>query len=121
MASHSQTTDLPASDRRQFIYTLYPNRLEMLTAAPTAVEASVIDEHVQFLERLTKEGMVLLAGRTQTTDSSTFGIVLLESDSEAAARAIMLADPAVAKGVMTGTLYPFKVAVLSETISVRMA
>ena len=51
-----------------------------------------------------------MAGRTQTADSDTFGIVILKADDEAAARKLMKADPAVAHGVMHAALYPFRIA-----------
>jgi uncharacterized protein len=37
------------------------------------------------------------------------GIAVFRAESENAARQIMNEDPAVKKGVMTATLYPFKV------------
>jgi hypothetical protein len=49
---------------------------------------------------------MILVGRTQTTDESTFGIAFFEADNEFAARAIMTNDPVVAGGVMTASLYP---------------
>lgn len=104
------------SKQQQFIYTLHPNRLEMLSSGPTSVEASTIGEHVMYLERLAGQGSVLLAGRTQTSDENTFGIVILNTDSEASARAIMAEDPAVANGVMSSAIYPYSIAVVSPNI-----
>lgn len=86
----------------------------MLSEGPNDLELSIIEEHFQYLQVLTDDGVVLMAGRTLTQDESTFGIVVLEVDSESAAKAIMLKDPAVAKGVMKAVLYPFRVALWSE-------
>lgn len=97
----------------QFIYRLQPTRPSMLSAGPTAVEAEAVAEHFAHLQALTQRGSVLLAGRTLTTDDDTFGIVVFEADSEAAARALMGRDPAVARGVMSAELWPFRVALWS--------
>jgi uncharacterized protein YciI len=53
--------------------------------------------------------VIVLVGRTLNTDESTMGIAVFRAESENAARQIMNEDPAVKKGVMTATLYPFKV------------
>ncbi|RTR33731.1 YciI family protein [Shewanella atlantica] len=98
----------------QFIYQLRPTRVEMLSEGPDEQEALAIEEHFHYLQRLNEDKLVLMAGRTLTQDESTFGIVILEVDSESSATAIMQKDPAVAKGVMKAVLYPFRVAFWSE-------
>ena len=47
-------------------------------------------------------GQLILAGRTEEPGDKTFGIAIFEALDEAAARALMQADPAVAGGLMTG-------------------
>jgi uncharacterized protein YciI len=44
-----------------------------------------------------------------TTDDNAMGLAVFRAESEDAARQIMNDDPVVKKGVMTATLYPFKV------------
>lgn len=97
------------SATRQYLYMLRPTRLGMLVEGPTDPEAFVLARHFAYLERLVGEGVVLMAGRTLHTDERTFGIVVLEADSEPQARERMRADPAVAEGVMTAELYPYRV------------
>jgi uncharacterized protein YciI len=97
----------------QFIYRIQPTRMAMLTGAPTETEARVVAEHFQYLQDLTRRGVVLLAGRTLTADDDAFGIVVLEAESEAAAGHLMACDPAVAQGVMRARLWPFRVALAS--------
>ena len=58
--------------------------------------------------------MVELAGRTQNADETAFGLVVFRAESETAARQIMLEDPAVKHGVMTASLYPYRVAFRSS-------
>jgi len=55
-------------------------------------------------------GQLILAGRTEEPGDKTFGIAIFEALDEAAARAFMQADPAVAGGLMTAELHPFAVA-----------
>jgi uncharacterized protein YciI len=98
----------------QFLYQLRPTRPAMLVEGLTEREESIVGEHFAYLQGLVSEGVVLMAGRTQTTGEDTFGIVVYRSESEKAARGIMEADPAVANGVMTARLYPFGVALWSE-------
>ncbi len=67
----------------------------MLTKGSTESESRIVSEHFNYLKRLTEDGVVILAGRTQNTDYSSFGIVLLKAETVEAAREIMLNDPAV--------------------------
>jgi uncharacterized protein YciI len=95
---------------KQFLYTIIPTRLAMLTEGPTAAEEATLGQHYRHLKELTEHGIVVMAGRTQTADAHTFGIVILRADDKAAARKLMLSDPAVAHGVMHASLYPFRIA-----------
>ena len=97
----------------QFLYRLQVTRLEMLRGGPTPEEARVVGAHLSYLKKLAEEGVVVLAGRTQTNDETTFGIVILNAADESAARAVMDNDPAVKGSVMHATLFPFRVAVHS--------
>ncbi len=97
---------------QQWLYFLKPARLGMVTEGPTPEETEVVSRHFAYLEALTEKGVMLLVGRTQNADESTFGIAIFEAEDESAARAIMEADPAVVGGVMRATLYPYKVALM---------
>lgn len=89
---------------------LKPTRLAMLTDGPTGEESSVLSQHAAYIEELAGRGVVELAGRTQTADESTFGLVIFRAESEKVARRIMQDDPAVRHGVMTASLFPYRVA-----------
>lgn len=99
-----------------FLYVLKATRLGMLTEGPTDEEAVVLSEHLDYLARLGEEGTVLLAGRTQTHDESTFGLVILEGTEEHA-REVVASDPAVREGLMSATLFPYRVAVLGKRLA----
>ncbi len=98
----------------EYLYRIQPTRHTMLTDGPTPEEAELVGQHFAYLEGLTQQGVVVLAGRTLTTNTSSFGIVIFRAASDEAARTIMAADPAVAGGVMRARLFPFRVALLNR-------
>lgn len=99
---------------KQYLYRIHPTRPAMLTAGPTPREAAIVSEHFAYLQNLVEQGTVLMAGRTLNDDESTFGIVVFTSADDAAATALMQADPAVRQGVMHATLFPYRVALWSD-------
>jgi uncharacterized protein YciI len=102
----------PMPNASLFLYKIQAVRHDMLTQGATPEEERTISEHFNYLERLTQDGIVRLAGRTLTKDYAGFGIIILSADSEEAARAIVLNDPAVRNRVMRAELYPFRIALL---------
>ena len=99
----------------QWIYVLKVTRLEMLTEGSTPEEDKIVGRHFAYLKDLTEKGVMILMGRTQNNNESTFGIAIFEAENEEAARTIMENDPAVAGGVMRATLYPYKVALMRQS------
>lgn len=99
----------------EWLYYLKPSRLEMLTEGSTPEEDEIVSRHFDYLKDLTEKGVMILMGRTQNNDESTFGIAIFEAEDEAAARKIMENDPTVAGGVMTATLYPYRVVLMRGT------
>jgi uncharacterized protein len=85
----------------------------MLTSDSTEFESRIVSEHFNYLKQLAKDGVVVLAGRTQNTDYSSFGIVLFNAETIEAAREIMLSDPAVKNNVFRAELFPYKMALFS--------
>jgi uncharacterized protein YciI len=82
----------------------------MLTEGPTSSELAALRAHVEHLQRLLDSGVLILAGRTQTTGPETFGIAIIRAASEDEAKAIMLSDPPVRDGVFSGELFPYSIA-----------
>jgi len=101
----------------EFLYRLQPTRPAMLTDGLTAEEREAVAEHLAYLQRLAAAGVVLLFGRTQTTDASTFGIVIYRAASLDEARQVMAHDPAVRAGVMRADVFPFRVAGVGAGLS----
>jgi len=58
-----------------------------------------------------------MAGCTGDAVAETTGLVVFEAESVDAAQRIMVSDPAVADGVMTANLYPYRVAVTGGAFS----
>ncbi len=102
------------SEAGQYLYRIQPTRPEMLTEGPSEEEAALVSKHFTYLQELTKAGSMILAGRTQNVDPSSFGIVIFRAESETAAERILQEDPAVAGGVFRGELFPFKTALVGE-------
>ncbi len=98
----------------RYAYVIEPTRPTMLRDGLTPREGEVVARHFAYLQELNRKGIVQLAGRTLTDDGTAFGITLLAVETEEEARTIMEQDPAVAEGVMTASLYPFRVALGGE-------
>ncbi len=94
---------------QEFLYKLQLVRGDLLRTGPTESEQAVVAEHFAYLQGLNAQGVIILVGRTLNTDENTMGLAVFRAESEDAARQIMNDDPAVKKGLMTATLYPFKV------------
>ncbi|MGE0822513.1 MAG: YciI family protein [Candidatus Binatia bacterium] len=103
------------SEVTHYLYRIQPSRLAMLTDGPTSEEAAIVAQHFAYLQELTERGIVVLAGRTLTTDERSFGIVIFRADSAEAARIVMEQDPAVQHGVMRAELYPYRIALMAKT------
>jgi uncharacterized protein YciI len=103
------------ADTLQFLYRIVPTRLEMLVSGPTEREMQVIDAHFAHLRQLAAEGVVLMAGRTVDTGIDTWGIVVFTAPDLAEAEVVMRRDPAIAEGVMRCELFPYRVAVWSDS------
>lgn len=101
-------------EKKQFIYVLKLIPYLLDEKNWTSKEEEIVNSHFHKLQELLKEGKLILAGRTQNMDEKTFGIVILEVDSEEEARAIMENDPSVLGGVMTAEIFPYKVALLRD-------
>lgn len=94
----------------QYIYVLKLKKKFLDRENWTEKENETAAVHFEHLKRLTKEGTVILAGRTLNTDESQFGIVILETESREQAKEIMESDPALKRGLMTAKLFPYRIA-----------
>ena len=99
---------------KQFIYVLKLAPYLIDVNNWTDKEEEIVDRHFAYLQDLLKDGKLILAGRTLNNDETTFGIVILETETEEEALNIMKSDPAVVAKIMTAELYPYRVALIRE-------
>jgi uncharacterized protein YciI len=100
----------------QFLYQFGPGPRPELATEPEAWTPE--DEHVgaahfAYLTQATKDGVLILAGRSQ--DGVGPAIVIFEAESESHARQFMEADPFIARGLFTASLHPFNAALMRGT------
>ena len=93
----------------EWVYLIHAPR-ENFGETMTDEEREVWDVHFERLQRLLAEGSLILAGPTLGTVNT--GITIFEAPDEAAARAIMEADPVIAGGYARGELRPMRVSLL---------
>lgn len=93
----------------EWIYFIHAPR-EGFADTMTSDEEEVWAVHFERLQRLLAEGVLILAGPTLGPVNT--GIAVIEAPDEASARRVMEEDPAIASGIATGELRPFRVALL---------
>jgi uncharacterized protein len=99
-----------AEKHKQFIYVLRLVPRLYSDSNWTKEDEAALSRHFARFKHAIETGELILAGRTSESGDKTFGIAIFEAPDEAAARAFMQADPAVAGGLMTAELHPFAVA-----------
>ena len=75
-------------------------------------DEAVIGEHFQRLIKYKKEGVVILAGRTnyETSNPDMMGLVIFYAADDKAALQFMMDDPAVKNKIMLAKVHPYSVA-----------
>ena len=106
--SSAQAQDAPKA--QQYLYVLRVAPALHDQARWTQADNDAVSRHFTRLADAAKTGQVIFAGRTTEPLDTTFGLVVFEAESEAAARQFMESDPAVVAGVMTATLHPYALA-----------
>ncbi|HEX5826273.1 MAG TPA: YciI family protein [Candidatus Limnocylindrales bacterium] len=103
-----------------WIYLIHPPR-DDFAETMTDAEGETWDRHWARIQREYLDGRIILVGPTLGRINT--GICVFEAPDEATARAFMEADPAIAEGVATGELRPFRVSLLrgrdEETVRAR--
>jgi len=99
----------------QYLYRIQLNPRLHQTEAWLKEDNQAVSDHFNYLVKLKDTGQLILAGRTQTELSTTFGLVIFNANDEVEALSIMNQDPSVIAGVMIPQLYPYSVALICET------
>jgi uncharacterized protein len=79
----------------------------------SAEEERVMEEHFAYLQRLLRDGKLLLAGPSL---DPAFGVIVLVAETEDEAWELVRADPSVQAGVQTPELYPFRASLVAGTM-----
>jgi uncharacterized protein YciI len=93
----------------EWIYFIHPPR-DDFAATMTAAEKAVWAAHFGYLSGLLADGVLILAGPTLGPVNT--GVGVFEADDEAAAKAIVAADPVATSGFATVELRPFRASLL---------
>ena len=83
---------------------------EAMAFEPTEDESRVIGEHYEHLQALRLAGKLVVAGPSPVP-GDPIGIEILDVEDEDEVRAIVDGDPAVASGLMTAEIRPFRISV----------
>lgn len=97
------------SKPKQFMYVLHLGPRLHSDSNWTKEDNTVLGRHLSRFKEARKSGQLIQAGRTQEPGDRAFGIAIFEAPDEAAARAFMQSDPAVASGLTKAELHPFNV------------
>ena len=92
----------------QFLLRLVPPRTSFLFDMSEA-EQAVMGRHAAYWDDLTVRGTCLIFGPVLDA-ADPWGLAIVEAETEARARAIFDADPAVSSGTCTARLAPIHVA-----------
>jgi len=90
---------------------------DLLKNGPRPQDMPILQDHVKYMKTLAEQGASVFAGHTLNHDETSFGLLVIKADSEAAARKIMEADPIVHAGLVQGTVIPFGVATVGKDVS----
>ena len=79
----------------------------------TKNDEAIVGEHFQRLQKMKREGVVILAGRTLTALSSMegMGLVIFYAHDEKEATGFMMNDPAVKNNIMKANVHPYSIAI----------
>ena len=108
-----QATQAKPVEKKQFVIVLRLNLKYQDEKNWTEADNQAVGRHFAKLQQLQKDGKLIFAGRTLNKES--MGVVILEVETEAEARAIMEADDAVKAGIMSAEVLPFQTA-LTKTV-----
>jgi uncharacterized protein YciI len=99
----------------QYIYQFSAGDRPALATDPdiwTEDDERVGEEHYQRLLKATKDGIVIIAGRSP--DGVGPAIVIFEADTEDDARRFMEDDPFISSGLFRASLHPFRAALVRK-------
>jgi uncharacterized protein len=95
-----------------FVYKLIPPRPTFDTDM-SDTEAAVMGQHIAYWQDLLERGRVIVFGPV-SDPAGTWGLGVVEAETEDDARALGAHDPAVTSGLATFEVYPMPMAVVRQ-------
>lgn len=97
---------------QQYIYILKLNAPYRKPEGWNEATQQIIAKHFEYLKEKKERGTVQIAGKTDYNidHDDNFGLVIFVEENIEEAEKIMNNDPAVMQGIMSATLYPFRLA-----------
>lgn len=88
---------LNMTKKNYFYVIIRPLRQDFLTN-PDEEEAKIMSDHFHYLKSLLEQNKLYLAGPTLIPDDP-FGLIILDTESEEEARALLENDPSIKSGI----------------------
>jgi uncharacterized protein YciI len=82
--------------------------LDFLKNGPKPEEMPIIKKHMEYWQKLTDNGICLIAGHTLNDDESAFGLVVVRTGDQSVAQKMVDDDPMVLSGTLTVKVFPFE-------------
>ena len=98
----------------EYIYKTVPVERLQIEENWTDEDNQFTSDHFQYLLDLKAKGQLVIAGKTDGLDDTTYGIVVFKADNDEEAQSIMENDPAIKNHVMIGTLHKYSVAIFNK-------
>lgn len=95
-------------EQKHYFCLLTPAREDM-HATVTPAELAIFEDHCKYLKERFAEKRVLQAGTSFEAGQEHFALVILTAPDKAAAQALIHADPAVAKGLLTARVTEYDI------------
>lgn len=96
----------------QYMYVLKLIPRLLIASKWTEHDEDIVSRHFAHLKALLEDKKLILAGKTEGLDEKTFGIVIFEANHLDEAKKLMNQDPAIKEGIMSGELFPYRVALM---------
>ncbi len=106
----------PMAPGMTYAYRLLPTRADILLTGPTERETELMMAHWGYCEQLHADGRLVFAGRSGRPDDP-YALIVLTGVDQSDAEEILTAEPGVAGGLFSVTLFPFEVVLAAADVT----
>lgn len=93
---------------RHYVYLVRPPRPTFMQDARED-ESAAVGAHFRYLQEMLADGKLIIAG---PCEDAAFGVVVFRAENDASAAMFVREDPAVAAGVFSAELHPFRLSLI---------